>query len=214
MGLRQRLVAQFHRPHGLLGPLAGQIMARRGSNRARNLWTVDLLEIEPGDHVLELGFGPGLSIAAASRKASAGRVVGLDHSAAMLRMAVRRNRRAIRAGRVELLLASFETLPQLPERFDKILAVNSLHFSGQPDKLARWLVEGLRPGGTLATTFQSRRPGATDEEARRDGEQRAELFRAPGLEDVRVEVLRLQPVCAVCVLGRRPVRPLPPQRAG
>jgi hypothetical protein len=57
----------------------------------------------------------------------------------------------------------------------------------------------------LATTFQSRRPGATDEDARRDGEERAALFERAGLREVRVEVLPLEPVAAVCVLGRRPV---------
>lgn len=56
--LRRRIVSQFHRPHGLVGRLAGFVMAHRPSNRQRNLWTVGLLEIAPSHRVLELGSGP------------------------------------------------------------------------------------------------------------------------------------------------------------
>ncbi len=63
MTVRQRLVAQFRQPRGLPGQLAGLVMAMRPSNRARNRWTVELLDLQPGDRLLEIGFGPGLAIA-------------------------------------------------------------------------------------------------------------------------------------------------------
>jgi len=63
MTLINKVYAQFRRPSGLLGRLAGWIMANRPSNIERNRWTVDLLNIKETDHVLKLGFGPGLSIA-------------------------------------------------------------------------------------------------------------------------------------------------------
>lgn len=132
--LRKTLVGQFHRPHGLLGALAGQILARRPSNVARNRWTVELLDVQPRDRVLELGFGPGLSIALAAERAPEGRVVGLDHSRSMLRAASRRNARALREGRVELHCASFTQLPDFAEPFDRIFAVNALQFSEDPDR--------------------------------------------------------------------------------
>ncbi len=56
------LVSQFGNPRGLVGRLAGEFMARRPSNRARNLWTVDLLELRPHHRVLEIGYGPGFAI--------------------------------------------------------------------------------------------------------------------------------------------------------
>jgi hypothetical protein len=60
MGLVTIAHRQFRRPTGLLGRLAGWIMANRPSNIERNRWTVDLLNVQPSDHVLEIGFGPGL----------------------------------------------------------------------------------------------------------------------------------------------------------
>src|SRR6266508_778465 len=101
--IRSAIVQQFGRPSGPLGVLAGLIMRMRPSNRLRNLRTVELLDIRSDDRVLEVGFGPGLAVARAAALASAGNVVGIDHSELMLRQASRRNAEAIRAGRVELL---------------------------------------------------------------------------------------------------------------
>jgi ubiquinone/menaquinone biosynthesis C-methylase UbiE len=57
-----------------------------------------------------------------------GRVVGIDHSALMVKQAGRRNQAAIEAGVVDLKLGGLEVLPQLGETFDKIFSVNVLQF--------------------------------------------------------------------------------------
>lgn len=44
--LRRRAIEQFGNPHGLVGRLAGRIMASRSSNIERNRWAVDLLDLE------------------------------------------------------------------------------------------------------------------------------------------------------------------------
>jgi ubiquinone/menaquinone biosynthesis C-methylase UbiE len=50
---------------------------------------VRLLDVQPDDRVLELGFGPGLAIRELARLAAEGYVCGLDHSELMLRRAKR-----------------------------------------------------------------------------------------------------------------------------
>jgi SAM-dependent methyltransferase len=57
----------------------------------------------PTDRIIELGCGPGLAIAALATRAIRGPVVGVDHSQVMIGQARRRNRAAIRAGRVRLI---------------------------------------------------------------------------------------------------------------
>jgi cyclopropane fatty-acyl-phospholipid synthase-like methyltransferase len=69
-----------------------------------NARTLALLEITPTDRVFEIGSGPGLGLREAARRAPDGHVTGLDVSSAMIAMAQRTNRRAVRAGRVELSL--------------------------------------------------------------------------------------------------------------
>lgn len=203
--LRSRVVEQFRRPHGALGRLAGLVLAYRPSNRRRNLWTVALLELAATDRVLELGFGPGVALQAVARRVTRGCVVGLDHSEAMVRAARRRNARAVAEGRMVLHVGSFEALPELGPPFDKIFAVNALMFASDAGRVLEALRERLTPGGRLALTFQSRRPGASSADSLRGGEQAAALLARSGFVDVRVEVLPLAPVAAVCVIGSRPV---------
>jgi SAM-dependent methyltransferase len=205
MSVRQaifrRVVApHFGQPTGPLGRCAGWIMGTRASNRERNRWAVSLLDIQPSDRVLEIGFGPGLAIREIARHAVEGYVCGLDHSAVMLRQASRRNARALRSGRVDLRLGSVESLPTFEERFDKILAVNAFQFVADPVECLANLRGLLRGGGRIAIAHQPRCPGATDETSALRGQRLTAQLAQAGFSDVRVETLKLKPA-VVCVLG-------------
>jgi SAM-dependent methyltransferase len=205
MGLKQKtmlaMVRQFRRPHGMGGRAAGWVMARRGSNRERNVWAAGLLDVQPEDRVLEIGFGPGIAVEAMAARATRGQVVGIDHSEVMVRQASRRNAAAVRAGRVELRLGTAEDLSAFDTPFDKILAVNSLMFWDDPVARLQELHDRLRPGGQIAIVYQPRGPEATNEVAARTGQEIAKHFSTVGFTDVRVETLAVQPTDAVCVLG-------------
>jgi SAM-dependent methyltransferase len=200
--IQRAIVGQFGHPRGILGAVAGLIMRLRPSNRARNARTLELLEIGPDDHVLEVGFGPGVAAGRAAAVATRGKVVGIDRSPLMVRQARRRNAPAIREGRLELLLGDVDRLPPLPTRFDKVFAVNVYAFWSDPVAVLRGLRGVMRPGGTIALTFQPRRPGATAEDTRRGAERMASSLRDAGFAEVRVELLPMAPVDAACVLAR------------
>jgi SAM-dependent methyltransferase len=202
--LKQKLItrirAQFARPTGLPGRMAGWIMAHRSSNRRRNAWAVSLLDVQRDDRVLEIGFGPGVAIRELARLAADGYVYGLDHSEVMLRQAAQRNAESVRRGRVELRLGSVEHLPVFDVPFDKILAVNAMQFWDQPAETLRALRRVLRNGGRIAIAFQPRGPGATDEVAMRRGRELAAALGDAGFSEVRLETLALEPA-VVCALG-------------
>jgi ubiquinone/menaquinone biosynthesis C-methylase UbiE len=200
--VRKALVSQFARPRGFWGWLAGWEMALRPSNRQRNAWAVGLLEVGPGDRVLEIGFGPGIAIRELSRLATRGYVCGIDHSAEMVRQARRRNARAVRAGLVDLRLGSAEHLPQFDQPFDRVLAVNSLGMWHDPDARLTELYQLLAPGGRIAIVSQPRCPGATAEITWFAGREIAERLERAGFTGVRSETLELSPP-VVCVLGTR-----------
>jgi SAM-dependent methyltransferase len=207
MTLKRRVVArivdQFHRPRGPVGHLVGWIMANRSSNRERNIWAVSLLDVQPDDRVLELGFGPGIAIREAARLAVHGQVCGVDHSEVMVRQAARRNSASVRSGHIDLRLGSAQTLPDFGEPFDKVLAVNSAGFWPEPVERLRQLRGLLRAGGRIAIVSQPRCHGATQETSVKAADELVEKLTAAGYACVHVETLNLSPP-VVCVLGTAP----------
>ena len=198
--LDRDVIGQAHHPRGAAGRVAAWEMAHRPSNRQRSRWVVSLLGVQPADQVLEIGFGPGLAIAALAR-AGAGHVYGIDHSGVMLRYASRRNAAAIRAGRVTLIRASVDQVPAvLDGPFDAILAVNSLGFWPAPAGRLAELRRRLAPGGRIAIASQPRCPGATAGTSRRAARDIEDLLRNAGFTQMRTEILLLSPP-VVCVLA-------------
>jgi ubiquinone/menaquinone biosynthesis C-methylase UbiE len=149
--MRTILMRAFGRPRGILGRLGGVIMAR--TNVRCGVWASDLLQIRPGDNVLEIGFGPGAVVQHLSTLVQTGHVAGVDPSGEMVEQARARNTDAIQGGHIDLRQGSVEDLPFDDDRFDRALAINSMQV--WPDAAAglREIRRGLKPGGLIALGF-------------------------------------------------------------
>lgn len=104
--------------------------------------------IAPTDHVLDIGCGTGGSARAAARRASAGSVLGVDLSSAMLEVA----RRA--AEREGLANVSFEQAdaqihPFDEGAFDVAISQTGAMFFGDPHAAFTNIARALRPRGRL-----------------------------------------------------------------
>lgn len=191
--IARTLGAQFALPRGPLGQLAARMM-RRG-NAPLNLWIVDRLAITPQERVLEIGFGPGVALAALAARASRGLVAGVDLSASMVRQARARHAAAIAARRVELCQGDAAALPFADGAFDAVCATHVLYFWPDPVATVRELRRVLRPGGRLALGYQEQAHmppravrGLSLAGARLVGPEDVEqMVRAAGLAHVRVE---------------------------
>lgn len=202
MTVRALVVGQFAHPRGGWGRLAGWVMARRESNRRRNRWTIERLDLRAGERVLEVGFGPGLALEhAVAAVGRTGRVWGIDRSDVMLAQATARNTSAVAAGVLDLRVASVESLPDFGVAFDAIYAVNSVGFWPDPVERLRALRALLVPAGRLALTVQPRSKGATAETSTRTAVQLEGWLRDAGFTQVTTHALPLSPP-AVCVIGR------------
>jgi SAM-dependent methyltransferase len=178
-------------------------MALRPSNRKRNRWAVALLDVQPQDHILEIGFGPGFAIRELARRATDGFVLGIDHSEVMVRQAAVRNWAAIERGRVELRFGSAMDLCDFSEMFDKALAVNNFGMWPEPEARLKDLRGALRPSGRVAIVSQPRCPGATAETTERVSQETSERLRNAGFISIQRETLNLRPPVA-CVLAEAP----------
>jgi trans-aconitate methyltransferase len=205
MNLKQNIVAQFGRPHGALGQLAGLIMAKRPSNIERNTWTIDLLDLKPDDHLLELGFGPGIAIRYASEIIHEGLIVGVGHSETMLHQAGKRNIRAIERGLVQLHLGTVEALPVFERPFNKICSANVVQFWRDPVAVFCKLQALLAPGGIIATTYMPRNSGATNADTREKEMEIIAHLEAAGFSSIKTEEKQMSPVSAVSVLATNDV---------
>jgi SAM-dependent methyltransferase len=143
--LRSRLSGEAANPHGRLGRFLARIWWYETA--AVNVRALDLLAPRAGEHILEIGFGPGRTL---HRLATIGcQVTGLDASADMVRLAGKRNAKHISDGVVELRLGSAESLPIPTSTIDAALAVHTLYFWPDLVGACAELARVLRLGGRL-----------------------------------------------------------------
>lgn len=153
-GIVDRLLMQtFGRPQGILGRLGGFILAR--TKRDFIQWVIYLLEIQPDDNVLEVGFGPGVSIEILATRVPDGGVVGIDASEEMVEQAKARNAKAIESGLVQLQQGVVEALPFADHTFDKALAINSMQVWSDAMVGLREMWRVMKAGGKMALAFTS-----------------------------------------------------------
>lgn len=112
------------------------------------------LEVRPGDHVLEIGFGGGDLLRMILDRGAA-QVIGVDQSPAMADRARRRFAGPIAAGKVRILPGSADRMPLDDRSADKACSVNNLYFWENPHAVMAEFARVLRPGGRLLLGFQS-----------------------------------------------------------
>lgn len=195
--LRRTFGRQFARPHGPLGRVAARIM--RQANAPLNGWLVGLLPVGPEDHILEVGFGPGVALAQLLGRVPNGTVTGVEASTSMARQARDRFRDAIAERRLKIHTGDAAPLPFDEGTFDKVSATHVVYF--WPDQVATVgeLRRVLRPGGVLAVGYQEQDrmppraaqglaaagarlvgPGEVEDIARRAGFGRVRVETRPG----------------------------------
>jgi ubiquinone/menaquinone biosynthesis C-methylase UbiE len=133
------------------------------SERSARLVGLEALDLKPGEHVLEIGFGTGNEILDLADKVGAGgRVCGVDISPGMLKVALRKLERKPSAGPVDLQVADARRLPFEDNAFDAAYCSFTLELFLDED-LPQVLAETcrvLRSQGRLAVVSMSKvQPG-------------------------------------------------------
>jgi len=147
------IARQSSQPSGWLGEIVARVMAFDTAHA--NRIAVERLAVQAGEAVLEIGCGHGRTLARIAQ-APCGFLAGIDPSEVMVRLARRRLRRWIEAGRAEVSLAASSAIPHPDARFDAALAVHVLYFWKDPIAELREIRRALRPGGRALLGYRPR----------------------------------------------------------
>ncbi|WP_351226195.1 methyltransferase domain-containing protein [Streptomyces sp. NPDC002133] len=179
------VTSPFAHPSGVLGRLAGRFMLR--TNKQDDV--LDVLDVRPGDQVLEVGNGPGGLVRLLTARTGAALVRGVDPSPAMRDVATKVNRRAVRDGRVALGLGTAERTGLTDLSVDRVVSVNNVAIWPDLEAGLRELHRVVRPGGTVVIAWHGGvSPGRIARDLRLPDDKLARIEAA--LKKIFVEVTR------------------------
>ena len=208
MKLLNLIGKQMQYPKGFLGKVLFAWMTPKTIAHAR--WTADLLEIQPEDKIIEIGFGNGANIKLLLQKAIRGSVTGVEISKTAIEMASKKNAKAISEGRVKLHLAQGNAIPTENDVFDKACSVATAYVIEDPGAVFEEMFRVLKPKGRAAITFPVRenfmrfKPVATEGFYLHELSDLEAAFHNAGFVNCRTERNDRVKFGAHCILGEKP----------
>jgi ubiquinone/menaquinone biosynthesis C-methylase UbiE len=149
------LATQASKPSGLFGRYFMAALFRKGNN-AINQLVLHSLSLQPNDHVLEIGYGPGVLIRQITEDTPHAKTMGIDYSEAMHKQARQANQDYISQNRLQLDYGDCTILPYPDAAFDKVCCVNVIYFWQQPSVNLAEIHRVLKPGGMLVIGFRNK----------------------------------------------------------
>ncbi|XP_066559809.1 uncharacterized protein LOC136749418 [Amia ocellicauda] len=142
-----------HPSKSLAGWLATRFFLWHNKVLVKN--AVKLLQIQPDDTVLEVGFGPGMGLRAAAPLLTGpkGKLFGVDYSEYKVSMASQRVRNHIASGKISLIRGNVLEMPLPDNSIDKIYHSNCYYYWPDLEAGTSELHRVMKPGALMVTTL-------------------------------------------------------------
>ena len=126
---------------------------------ARIRWAVDFMEVQPNDHILEIGCGPGAGAELICSRLQTGKLFAIDRSESGVDRTRRRCAKFIEAGRLTVRQIDLATLRVPVKRLTKVFAFNvNLFWVRECADEVALLHERVVPGGAVYLFYEANRP--------------------------------------------------------
>ncbi|OAK71010.1 class I SAM-dependent methyltransferase [Lederbergia galactosidilytica] len=192
----------FKQPKGLIGKLIGKIMA--AENKTLNEWTIEQLKVRHGDHILEVGYGPGYSMEFLVKHYRNVSVDGIDNSKAMKDEATHRLKSQVEKGQIRLETSDISDAKLQPNSYYRVLAVNTYTLWKDRQAGLENIYQAVKPGGKIAITMQPRQEDARLHKTKQFGKQIRTELKWSGFQQIKVRYKEIPPVLVVCVTALKP----------
>ena len=146
---------QLAKPSGLFGRLFTARWLEK-ANAGMNALTLDSLALEPGDRLLELGFGSGYLLEKVLSHRRCDFAAGVELSPEMVDRVGERLRAYVDAGKALIRHGDIEAIPFADGEFSKLCTVNTLYFWRAPQRALSECRRVLAPGGRIALCFNAK----------------------------------------------------------
>lgn len=143
----RKIAMQFKKPSGFWGKISSNMMIK-GNRPAYDVLLNDL-NIQSGDKILEIGYGPGVGIGLIAEKFGSCSLYGIDFSELMFKRAAKRNKQFIEDNKVKLFYGDFIETDINTKDFDKIFFLNVVYFWDDLHKPFKKVHSLLKDGGVL-----------------------------------------------------------------
>lgn len=153
MNVTKYIGRQFANPKGIAGKISTYFMNRLNGKQYKSVIRL-FHEINP-KNVLDIGFGNGYLLNKLAVKEDT-HFYGIEISEDMLKQAGKRNRKAIKDGRMSLHIGNVHQIPFEDSAFDFIYTVNTVYFWDDLEKGYLEIMRVLKEGGVFINVFYTK----------------------------------------------------------
>lgn len=177
------LIDQSKNPSGFVGAVMTKIWNLTFEKMTN--WAIGKVNIEEDDYILDVGCGGGKTIYDVVYKINNGKVYGIDISSESVSTSIKKNKKNIEAGKVEILEADVATLPFNDNYFNKITAIQTHIYWDQLEKGFEEIYRTLKRDGEFLLVCEKDKIEYHMTAYKENDEMEALLYRT-GFSDIKI----------------------------